>query len=189
MLTIDPFSELAVSISPGAMQTYVVAMMLLVIGGTIYDVIHKQSAKYFFKNMQRSKSNASQEVGGGQKLSIAIQTVAEDVLASGEFCNPKRRIAHLLTITGISCSRRRPRHEQPNKKKDDTDRQFHFGTHKTHRVRTDQSDWIQSFIVSYVNDLESSVCQTPDWACPLTLAQSTDPKLVLPRLTARLIAA
>jgi hypothetical protein len=101
MLTIDPFSELAVSISPGAMQTYVVVMMLLVIGGTIYDVIHKQSAKYFFKNMQRSKSNASQVVGGGQKVSIAIKTVAEDVLASGEFCNPKRRIAHLLTMYGF----------------------------------------------------------------------------------------
>jgi len=101
MLTINPFSELAVSISPGAMQTYVVAMMLLVIGGMIFDVIHKQSAKYFFKNMQRSRDNGTRVVSGGQKVSIAIKTVAEDVLASGEFCNSKRRIAHLLTMYGF----------------------------------------------------------------------------------------
>ena len=101
MLTTNPFSELALSISPGAMQTYVVLMILLVIGGTIFDVIHKQSAKYFFNNLQRSKLNATQSVSSGQKVSIAIQTVAEDVLTSGEFCNPKRRISHLLTMYGF----------------------------------------------------------------------------------------
>jgi hypothetical protein len=101
MLTTNPFSEIAAWISPGAMQSYVVVMIILVIAGTIFDVIHKQSAKYFFRNMQRSKSNATRELAGGQKLSIAIQTVAEDVLASGEFCNPKRRLAHLLTMYGF----------------------------------------------------------------------------------------
>ena len=101
MLTTNPFSELVVSISPGVMQTYVIVMILLVIGGTLFDVMHKQSAKYFFKNMQRSKSNAKRAVSGGQKMSIAVKTVAEDVLASGEFCNPKRRLAHLLTMYGF----------------------------------------------------------------------------------------
>ncbi len=97
----NPFSELAMPISQGAMQTYVIVMILLVIGGTIFDVIHKQSAKYFFRNMERSKNNSTRTVTSGQKVSIAIKTVAEDVLTSGEFCNPKRRIAHLLTMYGF----------------------------------------------------------------------------------------
>jgi hypothetical protein len=101
MLSTNPFNELAVSISPGAMQTYVVVMMLAVIGGTIFDVIHKKSAKYFFDNMRRPKGNGIQAISGGQKASIAIKTVAEDVLTSGEFCNPRRRIAHLLTMYGL----------------------------------------------------------------------------------------
>ncbi len=33
--------------------------------------------------------------------SLAIQTVAVDVLASGEFCNPRRRVAHLLGMYGF----------------------------------------------------------------------------------------
>jgi hypothetical protein len=101
MFITNPFSELAMPISQGAMQTYVVVMILLVIGGTIFDVIHKQSAKYFFKNMERSKNSRTRTVSSGQKASIAIKTVAEDVLASGEFCNPRRRIAHLLTMYGF----------------------------------------------------------------------------------------
>jgi hypothetical protein len=31
------------------MQAYVVLMVLLVIGGTLLDVVHKKSAKYFFE--------------------------------------------------------------------------------------------------------------------------------------------
>ncbi|NKB60630.1 MAG: adenylyl-sulfate reductase [Gammaproteobacteria bacterium] len=101
MLTTNPFSELAVSISPGTMQTFVVIMILLVIGGTIFDVIHKKSAKYFFENMKRAKSNGVKSVSGGEKMGIAVKTVAEDVLTSAEFCSTKRRIAHLLTMYGF----------------------------------------------------------------------------------------
>jgi len=34
-------------------------------------------------------------------MSIAAQTAVVDVLASGEFCNRKRRVAHLLTMYGF----------------------------------------------------------------------------------------
>jgi len=34
-------------------------------------------------------------------VSIAVQTAVVDVLASGEFCNPRRRIAHLLGMYGF----------------------------------------------------------------------------------------
>jgi hypothetical protein len=42
-----------------------------------------------------------QQVGGGEMVSLAVQTVAVEVLTSGEFCNPRRRIAHLLTMYGF----------------------------------------------------------------------------------------
>ena len=101
MLTSNPFQELAVSISPGVMQTYVVLMVILVVGGTIFDVIHKKSAKYFFQNMQRAKERGATSVSGGEKVGIAVQTLAHDVLASGEFCSANRRIAHLLGMYGF----------------------------------------------------------------------------------------
>lgn len=78
------------------MQTYVVLMAVLVAAGTLFDIVHKGSAKYFFESWRKSKG--SREVG---LLPIAIQTVAVDVLASGEFCNAKRRVAHLLTMYGF----------------------------------------------------------------------------------------
>ena len=50
MLTSNPFAEISAFIPPYVMQTYVIVMMVLVIGGTIYDTLHKKSAKYFFRH-------------------------------------------------------------------------------------------------------------------------------------------
>jgi hypothetical protein len=101
MFTTNPFAELSASISPAFMQTYVVIMIILVVGGTLLDVLHKGSAKYFFDNWHGAKKKGTKQVGGGQMVSIAIQTAVVDVATSGEFCNPRRRIAHLLTMYGF----------------------------------------------------------------------------------------
>ena len=101
MFTNNPFSELSGFISPMAMQVYVITMILLVVGGTVLDMVHKKSAQYFFKNAEKAKAAATRTVSGGEKASIAIKTIAEDVLTSAEFCNPRRRIAHLLTMYGF----------------------------------------------------------------------------------------
>jgi xanthosine utilization system XapX-like protein len=82
------------------MQGYVVLMVFAVFVGTIFDVLHKGSAQYFFENA-RARSRGARPVAGGDAVSIALQTVVVDVLASGEFCNPKRRLAHLLTMYGF----------------------------------------------------------------------------------------
>lgn len=95
----NPFAELPVPVL--AMQIYVVVMILAVIAGTIFDVIHKKSAKYFFEAGERNKAARTREVNGGEKTAVLVKTVAHDVLASGEFCNPKRRVAHLLTMYGF----------------------------------------------------------------------------------------
>ncbi len=101
MITNNPFSEVASVISPSVMQGYVVLMILLVIGGTVLDMIHKQSAKYFFANSKKAQAGAKVKVGGGKKAGLAVKTVANEVLTSSEFCNSKRRMSHLMTMYGF----------------------------------------------------------------------------------------
>ncbi len=97
----NPFAELAVSISPGIIQTYAVLMIICVVGGTIYDVLHKRSAKYFFTNWKKSQSTGDRQVGNGEIVSLAVKTAASEVLTSSEFCNQNRRISHLLGMYGF----------------------------------------------------------------------------------------
>lgn len=101
MFTTNHFAELSASIPISIIQAYVLVMIALVAGGTIYDVIHKQSAKYFFNAVKKSEENATRTIASPEKVSLVIQTVASDILTSSEFCNPKRRIAHLLGMYGF----------------------------------------------------------------------------------------
>jgi hypothetical protein len=101
MIASNPFAELAALIPPTAMQAYVVLMLLLVVAGTILDMRHKKSAQYFFENARQAKKNATRTLGTGEKSALALKTVAKEVLTSGEFCNPKRRISHLFTMYGF----------------------------------------------------------------------------------------
>ncbi len=101
MLTTNPFAELTAFISPGVMQGYVILMILLVIGGTVLDMLHKQSAKYFFANAKKAQEGATRQVDSGAKFGLAVKTVANEVLTSSEFCNVKRRQSHLLTMYGF----------------------------------------------------------------------------------------
>jgi hypothetical protein len=98
MLSENPFANAA--LPAGFLQWFLLAMVLLVVAGTIFDVVHKGSARYFFANMRRSQGRG-RALGGGEAISIAVQTVVVDVLASGEFCNPRRRVAHLLGMYGF----------------------------------------------------------------------------------------
>lgn len=101
MFTSNPFSELSASIPALVMQAYIILMILMVIGGTVLDMIHKKSAQYFFENAKKAEKNAKRSVGTGEKASIAVQVLVNEVLTSGEFCNVKRRLSHLLTMYGF----------------------------------------------------------------------------------------
>jgi hypothetical protein len=101
MLTSNPFAALSASVPSAVMQTYIVAMILLVAGGTLLDIMHKKSARYFFDHWRNAKSKGTRQVGGGEMVSLAIQTAAVEVLTSSEFCSAQRRIAHLLTMYGF----------------------------------------------------------------------------------------
>jgi hypothetical protein len=101
MFTSNPFTALADLLTPLVMQGYIVLMFLLVVAGTLLDVLHKKSAIYFFENAEKSRRSAKRELGGGEKASLAIKTVANEVLTSAEFANPRRRASHLLTMYGF----------------------------------------------------------------------------------------
>ena len=101
MLSTNPFSELSTVISPDIMQGYVILMVLAVIGGTILDMLHKKSAQYFFENSRKAKKDAKRTLSGGEKASLAMQTVANEVLTSSEFKSTRRRVSHLFTMYGF----------------------------------------------------------------------------------------
>lgn len=100
MFAINPFASLSEVISPAMMQGYIVLMILLVMGGTILDMIHKKSAQYFFENAKKAQKSAKRSVSSGEKTSIATSVLVKEVLTSGEFSNPRRRFSHLLTMWG-----------------------------------------------------------------------------------------
>jgi hypothetical protein len=101
MFTVNPFYELTSYISPTAMQIYLVVMVLFVIGGTILDMMHKKSAKYFFAKGEQAKKDAKRSVSTGKKVGIAVQTLTNEVMTSGEFNNPMRRLSHLMIMYGF----------------------------------------------------------------------------------------
>ncbi|MCE2520672.1 MAG: adenylyl-sulfate reductase [Alphaproteobacteria bacterium] len=101
MFTTNPFAALSDSVPYTVMQTYVVVMILLVAGGTLFDLLHKRSARYFFDHWRTSRSRGRQPVSGGTMVSLAVRTAAVEVLTSGEFCNVRRRVAHLMTMYGF----------------------------------------------------------------------------------------
>src|SRR5687768_15827784 len=99
MLSNNVFATTAQSLPAGFMQGFLWLMVILVVVGTLFDVIHKGSAQYFFGNWRRSKGKGT-PAGGEGLVSIAVKTAVVDVLASGEFCNANRRVAHLLGMYG-----------------------------------------------------------------------------------------
>ena len=99
MITINPFSMLSEFMPSIAIQTFVVVMIVLVIAGTVIDMIHKKNVKYFFENAKKAKKQATRTVSAGKKASILIKTVASDILTTSELAG-KRRLAHLLGMYG-----------------------------------------------------------------------------------------
>jgi len=101
MLTTNPFVELPGYVPALALQVYVILMIVLVVAGTLVDIVHKKSARYFFEAAENARQARSRDVDSGEKSGIAMKTLVHDVLASGEFCNMRRRLAHLLTMYGF----------------------------------------------------------------------------------------
>ena len=100
MLTNNPFAAVTDFFSPLAMQIYIVLMVLAVVIGTLFDVYHKGSAKFFARRQEKSRAAAREQLSGTETLSLAVETIAEAAV-SGEFCKWPRRISHLLMMYGF----------------------------------------------------------------------------------------
>tara|TARA_B110000263_G_C14904522_1_gene327580 strand:+ start:328 stop:510 length:183 start_codon:yes stop_codon:yes gene_type:complete len=55
MIYNNPFLGLSNFVSSVAMQGFVIAMIALVVFGTLLDIIHKKNVKYFFNNAKKAK--------------------------------------------------------------------------------------------------------------------------------------
>jgi len=101
MFTSNPFAELAVFLPPLVMQVYIVLMIAAVAIGTMFDMLHKRSARFFMQQRKKSQAAATKRLGVMDNASLAVRTLLKEVITSGEFCNPKRRISHLLMFYGF----------------------------------------------------------------------------------------
>ena len=101
MISVNPFVELSNLIPIIAMQSFVILMFVLVLGGTIYDMIDKQNATYFFRNWRKSKLSKARDISFNEMMVIIFKTITVDVFSAAEFCSFKRRLAHLLTFYGF----------------------------------------------------------------------------------------
>ncbi|HEX8980784.1 MAG TPA: adenylyl-sulfate reductase [Parasulfuritortus sp.] len=101
MVTTNPFAELTVLLPPFAMQAYVVLMVFAVAIGTLFDIRHKRSAEYFLRARAKSKEAATRRLNGSDTFTLFAKFMLIDVASAGEFCNPMRRISHVLMFYGF----------------------------------------------------------------------------------------
>jgi len=100
MLSTNPFSILAETVSPIFMQWFVILMGILVVVGTLLDIIHKKNVKYFFENAKKAKLSAIKTLSTGEKISVISKTIVSDIATTSELGAGKRRMAHLLGMYG-----------------------------------------------------------------------------------------
>ena len=79
ILSNNPFSILAETVSPLAMQYFIIAMVLLIAVGTIIQMINHKNLTYFFNNAKKAKLAATKELGIGEKASIIAKTTVVDL--------------------------------------------------------------------------------------------------------------
>ena len=102
MITTTPFSLLAETVPPILMQWFVIIMAILVIVGTLVDIIHKKNVKYFFENAKKAKLSATKTLNTSEKISVISKTIVSDIATTSELGVGQRRVAHLLGMYGLS---------------------------------------------------------------------------------------
>jgi len=97
---INPFSMLAESVPAVLMQSFVIVMAILVIVGTLLDIIHKKNVRYFFENAKKAKLSAKKTLSSSERISVISKTIVSDIATTSELGAGKRRVAHLLGMYG-----------------------------------------------------------------------------------------
>ena len=100
MMSINPYATLAGTISPLAIQGFILAMLALIVIGTVVQMIHHKNLTYFFNNAKKAKLAAERDLGVGEKTSIILKTVVHDIATTAELGAGKRRVAHVMGMYG-----------------------------------------------------------------------------------------
>lgn len=101
MFTSNPFSALTAFLSPGFLQIYVALLMVAVVAGTAYDLLHDGKARFFLQDRRRARAAATRPLGVMDRAALVIRTLFIDIATFGEFCNRSRRISHVLMFYGF----------------------------------------------------------------------------------------
>jgi len=100
VLLINPFATLSETVPPIFIQWFVIVMAILVVVGTLLDIIHKKNVKYFFDNAKKAKLSAKKILSTSEKVSVVSKTIVNDIATTSELGAGKRRMAHLLGMYG-----------------------------------------------------------------------------------------
>ena len=100
MLNTNPFGMLAETLSPFAMQSFVITMIMLIALGTIIQMINHKNITYFLNNAKKAKLQATREIGVSEKISIIAKTTVVDIGTTAELGFGKRRLSHVLGMYG-----------------------------------------------------------------------------------------
>ena len=73
MITTNPFAEVSQFVPSVAMQSFVIVMALLVVVGTLLDIIHKKNVKYFFENAKKAKNQQRKYLLQGKKPLLLLK--------------------------------------------------------------------------------------------------------------------
>ena len=81
MLSVNPFAVAGASLPAGLLQGFLLVMVLAVVAGTLFDVVHKGSARYFFANISQNSSLQSPVFSRATTLTtfliVSVDTVFE----------------------------------------------------------------------------------------------------------------
>ena len=96
MFPANPFTPLTSFVSLAVLQGYVVSMVLAVVIGVAFDLLHEKKITFFMQERKRAKAAAKQQLSSADMAAIATSTLVHDIATFGEFCNTQRRISHIL---------------------------------------------------------------------------------------------
>ena len=100
MIETNPFVMLSETVPVFVMQGFLLAMLALIVLGTIVQMIHHKNITYFFNNAKKAKLQATREVGVAEKAKILTKTAVYDIGTTSELGFGKRRLAHVLGMYG-----------------------------------------------------------------------------------------
>ncbi len=90
MISTNPFFILSQSVPAILMQSFVILMGILILVGTVMDIIHKKNVKYFFQNAKKAKLSAKKELTTSERISVISKTIASDIATTSELGAGKR---------------------------------------------------------------------------------------------------